>query len=104
MLKLDIKDVKVNGESLTPEMRKKLLVAWETATVSRGKRKGKLKAKCPPMNTLGAACWQGMNTNPWKIGIAHLLFMDKEKMEVYEWYEAIKKRAEAVHSANQLKH
>lgn len=104
MIKINIEGMIVNGESITPELRKKLVVAWDTATVSRGKNKGKLKAKCPPMNTLGAACWQGMNTNPYRIGIGHLLFMDKDTYEVYEWYEAIRKRVEAVHSANQLKH
>lgn len=90
--------IKVNGESLTPEMRAKVMQAWAEATVSRGKRKGKLKAKCPPMNTLGAACWQGLQTNPFKLGFGHLLMMDQEKREVYRWYDQVRQKIEQAYN------
>lgn len=44
-----------------------------------------LKAKCPPINTYGAAIWQAVigHTNPFKMGIGHMLFMDEDKRAVY---------------------
>ena len=51
-----------------PEMYNKLLEAYKQATVSKGKNKGKLKSKCPKLNTLGSAAWMGLQTNPFKIG------------------------------------
>ena len=48
------------------------------------KRDGQLKAKCPPMNTYGAAVWQGIigHVNVFKISIGHMLFMDSEKQAI----------------------
>lgn len=60
---------------MTP-MEKRLLLALDSAIASKGKHKGKLKAKCPPMGTDGAVMWQALMTyaNPYKIGIGHLLW------------------------------
>ena len=57
------------------------------ARVSRGKNKGMLKAKCPPMNTMGAAVWQALMlySNPYKVGFGHMMFMGEEAKEVYNY-------------------
>lgn len=66
-------------------MKEKLEQGLKQAISSRGKNKGKLKAKCPPVNTYGAAVWQAimMYSNPHKVGFGHMMFMDKEKRELY---------------------
>jgi len=66
-------------------MKQKLEQGIKDAICSRGKRKGLLKAKCPPMNTYGASVWNAMMTysNPYKVGLGHLFFMDKDKKEVF---------------------
>ena len=58
----------------------RILLAFEDAIATRGKRKGMLKAKCPPMGTDGALMWQAcmMNANPYKVGMGHLILMNKE--------------------------
>jgi hypothetical protein len=57
------------------------------ARVSRGKNKGRLKAKCPKVNTPEAAAWQAIMTfaNPYKIGLGHLMFMDDENLQIYNY-------------------
>jgi len=87
-------NVLINGLNMSPQLRAKVTRAYNEATVSRGKRKGKLKAKCPPINTLGAACWQALQANPFKIGFGHLLLMDDENRQVYEWYNTLRQRME----------
>ena len=56
---------------------------------TRGKHKGQLLAKCPPSygpkaNKLAAAAWQGamLVCNPYKAGIASLMFMNDEQRAV----------------------
>ena len=51
---------------------------------TRGKHKGQLLAKCPASNTLAAAAWQGamLVANPFKAGIATMLFMSDEQRAV----------------------
>ena len=58
---------------------------FKDAIASRGKNKGLLKAKCPPINTLGAAVWNAIQnySNPYKVGFGHLMFMRGETKEVY---------------------
>ena len=55
------------------------------AFVSRGKKKGLLKAQCPPIDTTGAAVWQGIMSvsNPYKVVFCHLMFMSAENKELY---------------------
>lgn len=69
------------------ELKEKIEIGLNEAISSRGKNKGMLKAKCPPMNTYGSAVWQGImaSSNPHKVGLCHMLFMDKDKMEVYNY-------------------
>lgn len=52
----------------------------------RGSTKGYMKAKCPPVDTLGAAVWQGLigHVNPFRMGICHLLFLTPKNREVYD--------------------
>ena len=49
----------------------RLLNALNDAIAQRGKNKGQLKAKCPPMGTDGAIMWQAlmMHANPYKVSI-----------------------------------
>lgn len=58
--------------------RIKLAIAG--ALVSKGKNKGSLKAKCPPIGTDAAAAWQAImfHANPYKVGLGHYLFMPDE--------------------------
>lgn len=69
------------------DMQTRLLKALDNAIAQRGKNKGMLKAKCPPMGTDGAIMWQAlmMHANPYKLGMAHILhgaFTDPEFVEV----------------------
>lgn len=68
------------------ELTAKFAKGLDQALCSRGKNKGRLKAKCPPVNTYGAAVWQAimMYSNPYKVGLGHMMFMDKEKKELYD--------------------
>lgn len=68
------------------ELREKLEVGFKQAICSRGKNKGMLKAKCPPMNSYGSAVWQALMfySNPHKMGFGHMLFMSKDCKEVYD--------------------
>lgn len=61
------------------------------ARVQRGKNKGHLKSVSPPVNTLGSAVWQAFMFvhAPHKISIGHLLMMDREVKEVYEFAEKL---------------
>lgn len=56
-------------------MQTRLLKALDQAIAQRGKTKGMLKAKCPPMGTDGAIMWQAlmMHANPYKLSSAHIL-------------------------------
>ena len=69
--------------------------AMHGALVSRGAKKGMLKAKCPPMDTPEAAAWQAMMlcSNPYKVGMGHMLFMGDESRAIYKevlaWCESV---------------
>ena len=58
-------------ESGMDNLEKRLLLAYGEAIASKGKNKGMLKAKCPPMGTDAAIMWQAcmMHANPWKVSI-----------------------------------
>lgn len=64
----------------------KINEAHRIAVAQSGPRKGKLKAKCPPMGTLAAAYWQGamMAVNPHKVSIAQMIFFTDEQREMFE--------------------
>lgn len=69
------------------ELKEKLEIGLKEAISSQGKNKGLLKAKCPPMDTYGSAVWNALQTysNPYKVGFGHMLFMSKDKKEVYDY-------------------
>ena len=54
-------------------MNERLMLAFDDAIAQRGKHKGQLKAKCPPMGTDGAIMWTAlmMYANPFKVGMIH---------------------------------
>jgi hypothetical protein len=56
------------------------------AIASKGKNKGQLKVKCPPMNTPEAAAWLAImsHVNPYKVGFGHLMFMDSGNREIFD--------------------
>ena len=60
--------------------------AIAAACVSRGKRKGCLKASCPPATSNAAIAWQAlmMKANPYKVSIGQLLFMAEEQRAIYD--------------------
>lgn len=68
------------------ELKDKIEQGIKQAISTRGKNKGKLKKKCPPMNTYGAAVWQAImgHSNPYKVGWFHVIAMDDDKRQVYE--------------------
>jgi len=68
-------------------LEEKVKQGLKEAICSRGKRKGMLKAKCPPVNTYGSAVWSAIQSysNPYKVGLGHMMFMDKDKREVYNY-------------------
>lgn len=55
------------------------------ALVTRGKNKGMLLAKCPPVGTDEAAAWQAIQSyaNPFKTGMAHMMFMSNRGRIIY---------------------
>ena len=68
-------------------LKQKVEQGLKDALASRGKRKGKLKAQCPPVDTYGAAVWQAIqgHCNTYRVGIGHCLFMSDDKREVYDY-------------------
>jgi hypothetical protein len=68
-------------------MKDKLEIGLQEALVSVGPNKGLLKKKCPPMNTYGSAVWNAIQSysNPYKVGFGHLVFMDAETRELYQY-------------------
>lgn len=74
-------------------MKEKLEIGLQEALVSVGPNKGMLKKKCPPMNTYGSAVWNAIQSfsNPYKVGLVHLFYMDAETMELYQYVREIGK-------------
>ena len=66
-----------------------VIAAINGALVSRGKLKGSIKKKCPPMGTDSAAAWQALiaNANPYKLGIGHVLFFDDRQRWIFDQIE-----------------
>jgi predicted oxidoreductase (fatty acid repression mutant protein) len=60
--------------------------ALAAAYATKGRHKGQLLARCPLSHTLPAAAWQGamIVCNPYKVGIATMLFMTDEQRAVFE--------------------
>jgi hypothetical protein len=71
----------------TPELINRTKAAIESAKVTRGRKKGLLLAKCPPVGTDAAAAWQALMSfaNPYKVGFGHLFFMRDEQKAIYEF-------------------
>lgn len=67
------------------ELRDICIAAIDTALVSRGKRKGMLKTKCPPSGTDAAAAWQALvgYANPYKLGLGHIMFFNDRQRAIY---------------------
>jgi hypothetical protein len=67
------------------ELKDICIDAINAALVSRGKRKGMLKAKCPPMGSDAAAAWQALMgyANPYKIGMGHIMFFTDRQSAIY---------------------
>ena len=71
-------------------MDKQIISDAITGAIStRGPRKGRLKAKCPPVNTPAAAAWQAImsHANPHKMGLCHMLFMDKDNKKILDFID-----------------
>ena len=68
----------------------RLLLAFEGAIASKGRHKGKLKSKCPPMGSDAAIMWQAMqmNANPYKVSIMQVALLSKEQAEFYNQCQA----------------
>lgn len=67
------------------ETRAILTAAIDAACVSRGPRKGQLKASCPPSGTHAAAAWQAIvgHANPYKMSIFAQMCFSDEQREIY---------------------
>ena len=67
------------------ELRDICIAAINAAKASRGKKKGMLKATCPPMGTDAAAAWQALMgyANPYKIGMGHIMFFSDRQRAIY---------------------
>ena len=68
------------------ELKDICISAIETATASRGQHKGRLKSKCPPMGSDGAAAWQAImgHANPYKLGMGHIVFFTERQQAIYK--------------------
>lgn len=80
----------------TGSMKERLANGLSDALVSKGKDKGMLKKKSPPVNTVGAAVWQALQScsNPYKVGFCHLMFMDDGNKEVYDYVVQLGKQTD----------
>jgi hypothetical protein len=67
------------------ELKNICIDAINAALVSRGKKKGMLKAKCPPMGSDAAAAWQALMgyANPYKLGMGHIMFFTDRQSAIY---------------------
>ena len=67
-------------------MEKRLLLAYGDAIASRGKSKGMLKAKCPPMGTDGAIMWQAcmLIANPYKASVFSMWYSSAKDSEFWQ--------------------
>ena len=74
-------------------MYDKMKMGVNEAFAQIGPRKGMLKKKCPPMNTYGSAVWNAiqMYSNPYKVGFGHLVFMDADTRELYNYVRELGK-------------
>jgi hypothetical protein len=72
--------------TLTFTAREALAKAYST----RGPHRGQLLAKCPRSTTLAAAAWQGamIVANPYKVGIATMMFFTIVQRGVFEEVKA----------------
>ena len=63
--------------------------AIRKAFSSKGKNKGYLKTKCPPMGTPEAAAWNAiqMHCNPFKVGFGHLLMTSPKDRVMFNLIE-----------------
>jgi hypothetical protein len=68
------------------ELKDACIAAIDGALVTRGKRKGMLKAQCPASNTDAAAAWQALMgyANPYKLGIGVIMFFDDRQSAIYK--------------------
>lgn len=66
-------------------MRSEIVSAIDGAIATRGKNKGQLKAKCPPMHTDAAAAWQAiqMEANPYKVSMGACLFFSLRQTKIF---------------------
>lgn len=73
-------------EDIKPRVR----AAGKAALATKGKRKGFLLSKCPPMGTDAAIFWQSamLIFNPFKASIAARLFWDSEQRQFADWCES----------------
>lgn len=74
-------------------MYDKMKMGVNEAFAQIGPRKGMLKKKCPPMNTYGSAVWNAIqfHSNPYKVGFGHLVFMDADTRELYDYVKELGK-------------
>jgi hypothetical protein len=68
------------------ELKDICITAIDAACVSRGRRKGMLKASCPNSRTDGAAAWQAMvgHANPYKMSIYQIMFFSDRQRAIYD--------------------
>jgi hypothetical protein len=85
--------VTIKGQEYTyasAELREWCLAAIDGALVSRGKRKGLLKASCPDSRSDAAAAWQAMMgyANPYKMSIYSIVFFSERQRAIYRAIDA----------------
>lgn len=68
------------------QLEQRLLLALDGAIAQRGKNKGQLKAKCPPMGTDAAVMWQALMlyANPYKASIFQMVWASHGDTEFYD--------------------
>ena len=67
------------------EAKDMIIAAIDSAIVSRGKSKGRLKRQCPPMGSDGAAAWQAMmlEANPYKASIWQISLFNERQSYIF---------------------
>ena len=77
------------------DSEKRILEAMAAATVSRGKLRGRMLAKCPAMGTDAGIFWQAAQLchgNRFKVSIGRLVFLSDSEREFWrecmDWLEA----------------
>jgi hypothetical protein len=71
--------------------KEQITEAFNKAVASRGRNKGRLKSKCPKMNTMEAVVWQAVmsHANPFKASMWSFFWFNENQKEFFNHIDKI---------------